>query len=613
MPGSEHVFLCGETANGQTLSANTHALGLDGLDPEIRLRIEDVSRPLAANIPDVLLDLLEVAAFVYAADACISRGGPGDAEWGKRWRRTFKLTVPVRDPSLWTQPSVLEPLTKTLSILSDDFYDFRFVDLIDRPIRQAYFRFSETTPERPRVDRVQLFSGGLDSFAGAAELLAESTDSLALVSHRSANQIAKSQSLLIQALQAKFGKDRVFHVPVWTQLTQRTNKESTHRARSFLFAALAAVVGRLFGKDECAFYENGVTSLNLPISRQVVGGRATRSTHPVALKGFGQIFSALFGQSFSVRNPYAGRTKTEIVETVVRAGMQDNIRDTRSCANVRSSTIQHPHCGVCSQCVDRRLAVVAGYAEDHDPEEAYKTPLFTGPRLVGPQRALALGMVELARTLNREEDAGIFHRFPEISRATAADDGSEDDAARRVLGLLKRHGQSVVFALERGVVAHKKAIAEGALPPDCLLALLGGANLPETPAIPESELRLPVWTAIELRIEGKSRPRVQVADGYVTGQNAELLALFANVFREDQQEGRAIESYRFLTAGEIADGLGWTSEESVRQVVKRCRGRLQKLNQGRGAIDDNTIIENLPRRGYRLNPSVVRLVSNAAI
>ncbi len=614
MPGSEHVFFCGETAKGQRLGANTYALRLDGLDPEVMLRIEDVSGPMVADIPDVLLDLLEVAAFVYAADAHVVRGGAKDAEWGKRWRRKFKLTVPVRDLKLWQRSDVLTPLTETLSILSDDFYEFQFVGLTNQPKRQAYFKFDEAATERPRIDRVQLFSGGLDSFAGAAEILARSNDSLALISHRSANQIAKAQLLLIQALQAKFGKARVFHVPVWTQLTQRSNKESTHRARSFLFAALAAVVARLFGKDDCAFYENGVTSLNLPISRQVVGARATRSTHPVALKGFGQVFSALFNQSFSVRNPFADRTKTEIVEAVVQSGMQDNIRDTRSCANVRSATIQYPHCGICSQCVDRRLAVVAAQAEVHDPQEAYKTPLFTGARPVGPQRALALGMVEIARTMHREDDTGLFHTFPEISRVIRADEGAEDLAALRILGLLKRHGQSVVTAVARGLEVHRHEFAEGTLPRDCLLALLGAADTDraEKPVISQDEMRLPIAAAIEICVLPSARPQVQVSNDVVKGQNAEVLTLLANIFWEDQTQGRALENFRFMTASEIADGLGWTSEDSVRQVVKRCRSRLRKLNESQAFIDDNMIIENLPRRGYRLNPSVVHLISISA-
>lgn len=39
------------------------------------------------------------------------------------------------------------------------------------------------------------------------------------------------------------------------------------------------------------FYENGVISLNLPVCAQVVGGRATRTTHPRVMRGFQDIVS----------------------------------------------------------------------------------------------------------------------------------------------------------------------------------------------------------------------------------------------------------------------------------------------------------------------------------
>ena len=36
----------------------------------------------------------------------------------------------------------------------------------------------------------------------------------------------------------------------------------------------------MLGLNRVHFYENGIISLNLPVCAQVVGGRATRTTHP---------------------------------------------------------------------------------------------------------------------------------------------------------------------------------------------------------------------------------------------------------------------------------------------------------------------------------------------
>jgi len=46
-----------------------------------------------------------------------------------------------------------------------------------------------------------------------------------------------------------------------------------------------------------------------------------------------------------------------------------------SCARIREMTVPQTHCGVCSQCVDRRFAVLAARLEAHDPETLYKLDL----------------------------------------------------------------------------------------------------------------------------------------------------------------------------------------------------------------------------------------------
>ena len=56
-------------------------LNLHGPSANVHLKIADISKRLLANIPDVLVDLLEVASYVYAADSAISRGGRTDGGW----------------------------------------------------------------------------------------------------------------------------------------------------------------------------------------------------------------------------------------------------------------------------------------------------------------------------------------------------------------------------------------------------------------------------------------------------------------------------------------------------------------------------------------------------
>ena len=239
----------------------------------------------------ILRQVLEIASYIYAADSAIPRGGNTDAQLGARWRRKLRFVIPVRQPNLWSSDPVLSALVETISFLSDDDYEFEFRLLENPQPVEGYFAFTGDKDVRFTPDRVILFSGGLDLLAGTIEELVAHGKKVALVSHRSASKIVNAQKYLIKELQTRFGADRVLHVPVWAHLKDSLGKEPTHRTRSFLFAALGAVTAKLLDRQRIFFFENGVVSLNLPPVAQVVGARATRTTHPQALAGFRRVLS----------------------------------------------------------------------------------------------------------------------------------------------------------------------------------------------------------------------------------------------------------------------------------------------------------------------------------
>jgi hypothetical protein len=133
MPKIEHLVLCGGSPTPQKAGTKSLSLSLHGKLRNIRLEISDISKRLVANIPDILLDLLEVASYVYAADSATSRGGKSDAQMGARWRRKFRFVIPVRLPDLWSSSFVLSELIETLSFLSDDEYELEFLLLSSPP------------------------------------------------------------------------------------------------------------------------------------------------------------------------------------------------------------------------------------------------------------------------------------------------------------------------------------------------------------------------------------------------------------------------------------------------------------------------------------------------
>jgi hypothetical protein len=79
--------------------------------------------------------------------------------------------------------------------------------------------------------------------------------------------------------------------------------ESSQRSRSFFFVALGAVVARIIGTNRIRLYENGIVSGNLPIAENVIGARATRSTHPSVIAGVNQLLASLFDARSRSRIP----------------------------------------------------------------------------------------------------------------------------------------------------------------------------------------------------------------------------------------------------------------------------------------------------------------------
>src|SRR5712692_3771200 len=164
---SEHLVLCGSarlTSPKQAWQAATPLQLQLGKKPRhVHLRIDHITRQMCAGLPDIAVDLVEVAALVYAADQVITRGGTQEFEYGHRWRRRFRFEIPVRCPGVWLRPEVTDTLTRTLSFLSDDDYEFGFSQL-KNPQPMTRYLFDESGGEGAEgFEQVLLFSGGVDS------------------------------------------------------------------------------------------------------------------------------------------------------------------------------------------------------------------------------------------------------------------------------------------------------------------------------------------------------------------------------------------------------------------------------------------------------------------
>ncbi len=454
---AEHLVLCGDVKRAGRQSPLT--LALSGRSQNISLKIEDISKKLVRNIPDILIDLVEIATYVFCADQAISRGDEAQRGMGAHWRRDLCFVIPVRNPSHWKRREVSGALCSALSFLSEDNYAFEFKKATQPAAFQDYLEFAGGGAEF-KADDIVLFSGGLDSLGGAIEELSKSGTRIALVSHRSSPKIFEHQKRLVGELKHRF-PGRVMYIPVLaTRQAPLKVREHTQRTRSFLYAALACVVAGLFGNNRIRFFENGVVSINLPISEQVVGARATRTTHPLVLDHFEKVFSRVLDKPATIENSSIWKTKPDVVRSIVDSGCGELIKDTISCTRTYDITKLHTHCGCCSQCLDRRFAILAAGASKYDPADMYKVDLLIGPRDRPNDQTMAESCVRTALELREMSEQGFFSRFGGESARVCAGFPSvkPDDTARQVFDLHRRHGEELRRVLKAAIEGHSEEL-----------------------------------------------------------------------------------------------------------------------------------------------------------
>jgi 7-cyano-7-deazaguanine synthase in queuosine biosynthesis len=471
------LFLCSgvKLPSGDHPAEDREVVELDsiGHNPTVNIQLEDVAEVFLRNVPPRLVDLLEIASYVYAAD-CATRRGQDWAEASvEAWGRDFHFIVPVRDMTFWSREDVKEALQSLLHFLSDDAFAFTFRPLeSDRPL-QEYIQLGQQS-DWPfyGAESVLMFSGGLDSLAGAAEAAVQGSN-LVLVSHRPVSTVSRRQRALFRELRRTY-TSRMIHVPVWINKAKRYGREHTQRTRSFLYSAVGTVVAESVRARGVRFFENGVVSLNLPVADEVLRARASRTTHPIALEMFTRFYSTLAERQLLVDNPYLFSTKADIVSSAASHGGASLIGLTCSCAHAFFQSKTQWHCGACSQCIDRRVAILAAGLEQHDPATDYVADVFTGPRKEGQDRSMAIDYVRHGLELHRMSEAEMAAKFNlELTRATRFMP-NRSAAAQQFIEMHKRHGEAVQRVLTRELQRNASLLVEKGLDQTSMLAVIAG-------------------------------------------------------------------------------------------------------------------------------------------
>ena len=299
--------------------------------------------------PTVAYDLLDLAATVFNLERQLTGRQRTDPVG------SIELRFPARSGRSWSK-TALTLVENVLRFLGNAQWR------VSTSNRQASEEPELSERYSGRAKRLVLFSGGLDSWCGAA------------VSSRSDTRLMSFYTRQ-KAMQADLAADLGYPAPVqwcWRKALPRGRGRSFYY-RSFLFQSLAAVTAATLGSEEILQFENGVLASAVAPSPAY---RMTRHAHPHFLAMMQRLISLLFRRDIRLHNPFVLTTKRQAAEAAKKAiGLEAAVKAisvTQSCWGYWAPRLQGggkkrpgKHCGVCIPCIVRRTAFPEGrYARD---------------------------------------------------------------------------------------------------------------------------------------------------------------------------------------------------------------------------------------------------------
>jgi 7-cyano-7-deazaguanine synthase in queuosine biosynthesis len=375
-------------------------------------------------------DLLNVMCTLRAADRYYRSEGLFENT------REVRIAVTVADRRHWQR---LEDLfRRTVFTLSNDRLRFEAVALTRRPPGSGPADVPSTEELRRtyRPDCVCLFSGGADSFAGAAHLLSIGRRPL-LIAH-AVGPISGRQRELFEALQQRFP---VLHPQALIQTRSypasprrgepRPNwmwrqRDDLQRLRSMYFLSLAALIATGHGLDELFLCENGLIGAAIVWAPNQDTPYTTRPAEPHYLRQMQSFLSTALDQSLRIRNPFQYLTKGEVLRGCAELGLTSALHRTVSCWRSGNRGIRN--CGQCVPCMFRQLAFdEAGLSDPKAEAYAHPIPEKRWSRWVSPARHRLYALRDYsARVVERRGPTWLLAEEPAVTDAIDVTGGPAD-------------------------------------------------------------------------------------------------------------------------------------------------------------------------------------------
>lgn len=316
-------------------------------------------------------DLFIIGLSIFAIDKRVSR-----SQTFNRWTRNLEVSIPVVELETWNK--VKENWESMLAFLTGDKWKLSFRESEELFSRRK--RISRKSIDVSSCTCVSLFSGGLDSFCGAIELLKKG-ETPCLIGHNEYPKLRTKQEALCNMFCEEYPQQKSVFISFTANSRAPYGKEgklrgaeNTSRGRSLLFLCAAVTIAGIIGDDTPIYIpENGFIGLNIPLTNNRKGTCSTRTTHPYFIRSYNEILK-MVGIKHKVINFFAFESKRSIVQKVKdTSAFIRGTKDTISCSHPclprykRKGNKTYPkNCGYCYPCIIRKCALLG--LEQYDGE-----------------------------------------------------------------------------------------------------------------------------------------------------------------------------------------------------------------------------------------------------
>lgn len=320
---------------------------------------EQSYKNVTGKYSNTAIDLLYISLFIFYVDRVFSRDISIDS-----WSRNININIPVMELEKWN--SNRELLENMLTFLSGDTWNIQFRK---RTLTENEKKNLDKINTKQNDDNIVcMFSGGLDSFIGAIDILEENKN-VRFISHYGGGKGTREfQQYLKEVLKEnyKIAEENFFSF----YAAAIEGIEDTTRTRSFMFFSHAVAIASTLSENvKLIIPENGLISLNIPLTYSRLGSSSTRTTHPHYMEMFKELLNKL-GFRIEIKNPYQFKTKGEMVAECKNIELLKKcITKTMSCSHPDAGRmfkeVEAKHCGYCLPCLVRRAAIKKGLGVDN--------------------------------------------------------------------------------------------------------------------------------------------------------------------------------------------------------------------------------------------------------